>query len=83
MSVCIVVVTREHLSLRTEHGEHAPLGVVGKLEAHAPVRLGIVASERSRATGSFPRPRPSGYRTRWDRSAVPLYSKTRCAKASF
>ena len=27
MSVCIVVVTREHLSLRAEHREHAPLAV--------------------------------------------------------
>ena len=42
MPVCIVVVVREHLPLRAEHGEHAPLGVVGELEALAPVRLGIV-----------------------------------------
>ncbi len=42
MPVCIVVVVREHLPLRAEHGEHAPLGVIGELEALAPVCLGIV-----------------------------------------
>ena len=42
MPVCIVVVVREYLPLRAEHREHAPLGVVGELEALAPVRLGVV-----------------------------------------
>ena len=38
----IVGVGLEHLSLWAEHREHAPLGVVGELEALAPVRLGVV-----------------------------------------
>ena len=42
MSVCIVVVTREHLPLWAEHHEHAPLGVVGELGALTSVRLGVV-----------------------------------------
>ena len=42
MTFCTVGVGLEHLPLLAEHCEHAPLGVVGKLEAHAPVRLGIV-----------------------------------------
>ena len=42
MPFCTVGVGLEHLPLRAEHREHAPLGVVGELEALAPVRLGIV-----------------------------------------
>ena len=32
----------EHPPLRVEHREHAPLGVVGELEALTPVCLGVV-----------------------------------------
>ena len=42
MPFCTVGVGLEHLPLRAEHREHAPLGVVGELESLAPVRLGIV-----------------------------------------
>ena len=38
----VVGVGLEHLPLQAEHREHAPLGVVGELEALTPVRLGIV-----------------------------------------
>lgn len=38
----VVGVGLEHLPLRAEHREHAPLGVVGGLEALAPVCLGVV-----------------------------------------
>ena len=38
----VVGVGLEHVAVRAEHCEHAPLGVVGELEALAPVYLDVV-----------------------------------------